>query len=225
MDRCDVCSRISPFINFRPLKPVETHYPFELVSLDTAHVTMPLGNKKYIVVAIDHYTRWIEATIVTKETLQSIMSFIEQDTLMRHRCPKRIQTDGGKPYVLSRINSFFAKYNIAHEVSAPYHPESNGMAEQLIRSLKDRLSHVNEDQEFYLRRNLNVAVSAYRMVPHRATGFSPFVLLYGCEAITPYEIPFTRYDSEEQYQDALSSHIKKCLNSTRGCSSVIGNTR
>ena len=84
VDRCDVCSRISPFINFRPLKPVETHYPFELVSLDTAHVTMPLGNKKYIVVAIDHYTRWIEATIVTKETSQSILSFIEQDILMRH---------------------------------------------------------------------------------------------------------------------------------------------
>ena len=65
---CDACSRISPFINFQPLKPVETHYPIELVSLDTAHVTMPLGNKKYNVVAIDHYTQWIEATIVTKET-------------------------------------------------------------------------------------------------------------------------------------------------------------
>ena len=83
------------------------------------------------------------------------------------------------------------------------------MAEQLIWSLKDRLSHVDEDQGFDLRRNLNVAVSAYRMVPHRATGFSPFVLLYGCEAITPYEIPFTRYDSEEQYQEALSSHVEK----------------
>ena len=47
------------------------------------------------------------------------------------------------------------------------------------------------------------------MVPHRATGFLPFVLLYGCEAITPYKIPFTRYASEELYQDALSSHIKK----------------
>ena len=57
VDRCDVCSRISPFINFRPMKPVETHYLFKLVSLDTAHVTMPLGNKKYIVVAIDQYTR------------------------------------------------------------------------------------------------------------------------------------------------------------------------
>ena len=56
---------------------------------------------------------------------------------------------------------------------------------------------------------MNVAVSTYRMVPHRATGFSLFVLLYGCEAFTPYEILFTWYDSEEQYQDALSSHIEK----------------
>ena len=133
---------------------METHYLFELVSLDTAHFTTPLGNKKYIVVAIDHYTRWIKATIVTMETSQSIMSFIKQDILMRHGCPKQTQTDGGKPYILLGINSFFAKHNIAHKVSAPYHPESNGMAERLIQSLKDRLSHVNEDQEFNLRRTL-----------------------------------------------------------------------
>ena len=54
------------------------------------------------------------------------------------------------------------------------------------------------------------------MVPHRATGFSPFVLLYGCEAITPYEIPFTRYTLKEQYQDALSSHILKMFELHQG---------
>ena len=54
------------------------------------------------------------------------------------------------------------------------------------------------------------------MFPHRATGFSPFVLLYGCEAVTPYEIPFTRYNSEEQYQEALSSHIKKMFEIHQG---------
>ena len=147
------------------------------------------------------------------------------EILLRHRCPKQTQTDGGKPYILSGINSFFAKHNTAYEVSAPYHPESNGMAERLTQYLKDRLFHVNEDQGLDLRINLNVAVSAYRMVPHCALGFLPFVLLYGHEAITPYEIPFNWYDSEEQYQNALGSHIEKYLNSTRGCSSKLENTR
>ena len=67
---------MSPFTNFRPLKPVEVSYPFELVSLDTEHITMPSGNKKYIVVAIDHFTHWIEVAILTNETSQSIMNFI-----------------------------------------------------------------------------------------------------------------------------------------------------
>ena len=56
IDKCDVCSKMSPFINFRLLKPVEVNYPFELVSLDTLHVTIPSGNKNYIVEAIDHFT-------------------------------------------------------------------------------------------------------------------------------------------------------------------------
>ena len=135
---------------------------------------------------------------------------------MRHRCPSRIQTDGGKPYMSAGINSFFAKFNIVHEVTSPYHPESNGMVERLIRPLKDRFHHVNKDQWFDFQRNLNIAVSAYCMIPHRAAGFSPFVLLYGCEAVTPNEITFTRYALEEQYQEALSSHIKKMFEIHQG---------
>ena len=97
---------------------------------------------------------------MTHETSQSIMNFVERELLMRHGCPKRTQTDGGKPYVLAGINSFFDKFIIVHEFSAPLHPENNGMAERLIRSLKDKLVHVNKDQGFNLQHKLNIAVSA-----------------------------------------------------------------
>ena len=88
---------MSPFINLNPLKPVEVNYTFELASLDTTHTTMPSGNKKYIVVAIDHFKRWIKVTTLTYEALQLIMNVVEQENLMRHVCPKRKQTVGGKP--------------------------------------------------------------------------------------------------------------------------------
>lgn len=105
------------------------------------------------------------------------------------------------------INSFFAKFNISHEVAAPYHPESNGMAERLIGMLKYKTHNVNKDQGFNMQRNLNTAVSAYFKVPHRDTSFSLFVLLYSCEAVTPYEILITRFVLEKQYYHVLSSHI------------------
>ena len=59
--------------------------------------------------------------------------------------------------------------------------------------------YVKEDQGINLLLNLNIAVSTYCIMPFRATGFSPFVLLYDCEAVTPYEIQFTRYTLKEQY--------------------------
>ena len=48
-------------------------------------------------------------------------------------------------------------------------------------------------QGFNLQRDLNIAVSTYQMVPHIATGFLPFMLLYGCKATTPYGIWFARH--------------------------------
>ena len=112
VNKCYVCLKMSPLINFRLLKPFEVNYPFDLVSHDTAHVTMPSGNKNYIVVAIDHFKQWIEVGILTNETCQSIINFIEREILMRHGCLSRIQTDGGKPYVSAGINNFFAKFNL-----------------------------------------------------------------------------------------------------------------
>ena len=70
-------------------------------------------------VVIEQFTQWIEVGILTNETSQSIMNFIKREILMRHGCPSRIQTDGGKPYVSAGINNFFAKFNIVHVVAAP----------------------------------------------------------------------------------------------------------
>ena len=82
VNKCNVCLKMSPFINFRTLKPVEANYPFKLVSFETAHITMPSGNKKYILVAIDRFKQWIEKGILMNEKSQSIMNFIECETLM-----------------------------------------------------------------------------------------------------------------------------------------------
>ena len=103
-----------------------------------------------------------------------------------------------------------------HELSAPYHPESIGMAERLLCSLKYRLIYVNKDQGFSLKWNLNIAVSTYCMRPHCATRSSLFVLLYVHEAVTPYEVLFNSYASEEQYQGALSSHTEKMFEIHKG---------
>ena len=58
---------------------------------------------------------------------------------------------------------------------------------------------------------IQTAASAYRMVPHEATGMSPFLMLNGCEALLPEKIEHTRYGSNVNYEKAVAGHIEKML--------------
>ena len=53
--------------------------------------------------------------------------------------PTHIRTDGG-PQFWSEFKEFCTAHGITHELSSPYNPESNGLAEAAVKSLK-RLSY------------------------------------------------------------------------------------
>ncbi len=104
---CDICGWFASGFNYCPLKPIEMHYSFELVSLDAGQLNFGNRKKVYFVVDIDHFTRWVEAQVLHEENSKSIMEFIMHNILFRHGCPARIQTDGGSPYVSEAIRHFF----------------------------------------------------------------------------------------------------------------------
>ena len=56
-----------------------------------------------------------------------------------HRCPAKIQTDGGRPYVLDAILRFCKSFGISQTITAAYHPQSNGKAERVIQTLKNSM--------------------------------------------------------------------------------------
>ena len=60
-------------------------------------------------------------------------------------------------------------------------------------------------------RILQLVASSYIMVPHESTGFSPFLMMYGREAIMPEEIPYMTYLSNEDYETAVGKHIGRML--------------
>ena len=106
---------------------------------------------------------------------------------------------------------FYSLFNIKYHITAPYHLQSNGKVEQIIQTLKQGVKKLlNKDFKEYLRA-LQVATAAYNMVLHEATGFSPFQLLYGRDALMPDKLPFTEYKSNEDYKQALSSHIETMI--------------
>ena len=100
---------------------------------------------------------------------------------------------------------------MVHTVSAAYHPESNGMAERTISSLKSNLVKIRMDDRLSVVRCLGMAVAAIRMVPSRATGFLPFKLLYGREGLVPDEISHVEFSTEDDYNLAVENHIEQLV--------------
>ena len=99
-----------------------------------------------------------------------------------------------------------------HTVTAAYHPQSDGKAKRVIHTIKSCIRKLQVTSKQGWSRVLQIAASAYRMVPHEATGISPFLILYGREAIMPEEIDHNVYASNSNYEKAVAGHIEIFLN-------------
>jgi hypothetical protein len=86
--------------------------------------------------------------------------------------PKVLRSDGG-PQFRSEFKEFCAKYNIEHELSSPYHPQSNGLAEAGVKSVKRLLKKCRETGEHF-----PTALLEWRNTP-RADGVSPAQAFFG----------------------------------------------
>ena len=160
LDACETCNKIHSRIDYRHLRPIEAKYPFQLVSLDTGHI--PYSDKDhYFIVAVDHFTRWVEVKSIKKENSEEIIQFIKEFIIYCQECPAKIQSDGGRPYVSSAILRFCEMFNIQHSITASYHPQSNGKAERMIQTLKKNVKKLQLDNFTSFSRALQVSASAY----------------------------------------------------------------
>ena len=85
-------------------------------------------------------------------------------------------TDNGPNFVSNEFETFLSKNGIRHITSAPYHPSTNGQAENTVKSFKSFLRHRGEDD---WKIKLDKFLFQYRVTPHTTTGVAPSELMIG----------------------------------------------
>jgi hypothetical protein len=86
------------------------------------------GDYKYILVAVDKFTKWIEVRPVAKVTSEKATKFIK-DIIHRFGVPNRIITDLGKAFTGSIFWDFYQDNTIDVYYSSVAHPRCNGHVE------------------------------------------------------------------------------------------------
>ena len=129
-----------------PLTSITSPWPFQQWGLDILG-PLPLGKGqcKFIIVAVDYFTKWAEAEHLATIAEQKMHNFVWRAIICRFGIPRAVVSDNGKQFDNAKFRDFCAELGIKNYYSSPAHPQSNGQAEVTIRTLKAALKTKLED--------------------------------------------------------------------------------
>ncbi|XP_014660192.1 uncharacterized protein LOC106804161 [Setaria italica] len=138
----------------------------------------------HLLVAVDKFTKWIEAKPITKVmSVEAVEFFLD---IVYH-----IQFMGRK------FLRFYDDYHIRVDWASVAHPRTNGQVERangmVLHGLKPRIFDKLKKFTGQWAEEVPAMLWSLRMTPNRSTGFTPFFMVYGTEVVLPtdldYEMP------------------------------------
>jgi hypothetical protein len=91
-------------------------------------------------------------------------------------------------FILEEFEKFAIGMGIKLLNSSSYYAQANGQAEPSNKGVIKLIKRKIDEQPRRWHTTLNEALWAYRMACHRATKVSPYQLVYGHEAVLPWEL-------------------------------------
>ncbi|CAL8112768.1 unnamed protein product [Prunus armeniaca] len=140
--RCDKCQRLGsvPHIPAEPLSPIVSPWPFAQRGLDLIG-PMPegKGQVKYAVVAVDYFTKWVEAKALATITAARVEDFVWTNICCRFGIPYAIVTDNGRQFDSEVFREFCTRLNFNMFFGESSTPQSNGQVEAMNKIVKELL--------------------------------------------------------------------------------------
>ena len=143
---------------------------------------------KYLVVAIEYFTKWIEAEPVAQITAHKVQHFVWKNIVCHFGVPKRLVSDNDTQFASQQLGKLCIELGIKQVFASVEHPQTNGQVESanrvLLRGLKRRLEKAKGTWTEEVQR----IVWAYQTTPQSTTKETPFNLVYGSNAMISVEI-------------------------------------
>ena len=163
---CPICA---PKGQSNPKEPLLPHdvpsRPWQKVGTDL----FTLGSKTYLV-TVDYYSRYFEVDELQSTTSTAIIRKLSAH-FARHGIPEIVVSDNGPQYSAEEFKTFANNWDFKHVTSSPGYPQSNGLAEKTVQTVKDILSKAKADGHSAL-----LSILEYRSTPVDGTA-SPAQLL------------------------------------------------
>ena len=125
------CNKCQRFANVQTgpketMTPISSPWPFAQWGIDIMG-PFPLGKKqlRFLIVAIDYFTKWVEAEPVTMITEAKVISFVWKNIICRFRVPHVIILDNGKQFDNLKFQKYCQGIGVKNHYSSLRHPQAN----------------------------------------------------------------------------------------------------
>nr|GEV49842.1 hypothetical protein [Tanacetum cinerariifolium] len=116
---------------------------------------------KFLIVAMDYFTKWVEAKAVATITDRQVKKFVWDNIVCRFGIPGEIISDNGKQFADNPFKDWCDKLNITQRFASVKHRQSNGLVERANRSLREgikaRLGEGNKNWVEELPHGIDIA--------------------------------------------------------------------
>ncbi|HET8670197.1 MAG TPA: reverse transcriptase-like protein [Candidatus Saccharimonadales bacterium] len=207
---CEACQFFAKQIHVpaQDLQTIPSSWPFACWGLDMIGPFKPsTGGFRFVYVAIDKFSKWIEYKPLVKATAAKAAEFFNE---ISHRfgLPNCIITDLGSTFTGNQFWDFCEERCISVKYVSVAHPRANGQVERangmILDALKKRLHAVVKKTPGKWIHELPAVVWGLRTQPSRNTGVSPYFMVFGAEAVIPADIAF-KSPWVEHYDEAASN--------------------
>jgi len=183
------------------LRSIHNPWPFNTWGIDImGSFSLAVRQMKYLVVAIEYFTKWIKFEHVEQITTHKVQHFVWKNIVFRFGIPMRLVSDNDTQFASQQLGKLCTKLDIRQVFASVEHPQTNGQVESanrvLFRGLKMRLEKAKGTWADEVPR----IVWAYHTTPQSTTKETPFSLVYGSDAMIPVEI----HESSLRFQNFVA---------------------
>ena len=167
------------------------------------------GQLKFLIVAVDYFTKWVEAEAVSRISADRVRRFYWRSIICRFGLPRVIVSDNGAQFASTSVVEFCKDLGIQNRFISVEHPQANGQVESANKVILNAIKKKLDSAKGLWAQCLHEVLWAYHTTIHSTTQETPFRMVFGADAMIPVEVVLPSWRRENFEEEANNQALNE----------------